>query len=351
MKYRCISYPAFEPNHTWLRQVLLFVDEVHRIVPAMEKLDDSDDLKRLMEYCEDAVLRCAPEHYVEIPPQLAGLFGKALDQPKFRRTAEKKTMKILVGPTGSVEVMEWEFLHIEKIGRRVRHELESRGMFRKSPVDTNWKLVPRGAGGLVLSMLADQIARDKGFDAITDQPMAFALNSLHECGDRASAIAEGVIASAVATVHVPRDISLLPAKEYAELRRRHSDVRGEFARMVRELKDGHRLDRIASPAEYRSRLDEIVEDVGEQVRKFRGSKAATKINDWVPMLLTSIVPVAATFVFGPLPGIATGLFGLGVNSFAKLTKKSAQFSYPKVLQTLCASDEAAARAAIKRLGQ
>jgi replication-associated recombination protein RarA len=33
LRYRCISYPEFEPNHTWLRKMLLFVDEVHRIVP------------------------------------------------------------------------------------------------------------------------------------------------------------------------------------------------------------------------------------------------------------------------------------------------------------------------------
>lgn len=350
MKYRCISYPDFEPNHTWLRQVLLFVDEVHRIVPAKEKLEDSDDLKRLMEQCDGAVLRCAPEHYVEIPPPQAELFGKALDQPKFRRAAEKNSMEILIGPTGSVEVMEWEFLHIEKIGGRVHRELESRGMMRKSPVDSNWKLVPRGAGGLVLSMLADQIARDKGFDAITDQPMAFALNSLHECGDRASALAEGVIASAVATVHVPRDISLLTAVEYAELRKTHSDVRREFAKMVRELKDSQRLDRIASPSEFRERLDDIVEHVGGEMKKFRKSKAASKVNDWVPMLLTSLIPVAATYAFGPIPGAVTALFSFGVNSVAKLTKKTTQFSYPKVLQTLCAADDAATKAAIRKLG-
>jgi len=351
MKYRCISYPDFEPNHTWLRQVLLFVDEVHRIVPAKEKLDDSDDLKRLMEHCEGAVLRCAPERFVEIPAPQADLFGKALEQPKFQRAADTKTMKIVIRPSGQVEVIGWEFLHIEKIGGRVQGELRKRGMMRKSPLDPNWKLVPRGAGGLVLSMLADQIARAKGFDAITDQPLAFALNSLHECGDRASALAEGVIASAVATVHVPRDISLLSAKEYAELRKRHSDVRREFARMVRELKDSQRLDRIASPAEFRCRLDDIVDHVGEEMIKFRKSRTASKVNDWAPMIFTSLVPVAVSYTFGLIPGVVTTLFSLAVNSLAKLTKKTAQFSYPKVLQTLCAADEAATRAAIRKLGK
>jgi hypothetical protein len=140
-------------------------------------------------------------------------------------------------------------------------------------------------------MLADQIAQAKGFDAVTDQPLAFALNSLHECGDRMSALAEGVIASAIATVHVPRDIALINVKKYAELRKRHEGVRTEFGRMVRELKNSQRLDRIASPAEFRRRLDDIVEDIGGQVKKFRQSKAASRVNDWVPMILTSLVPV------------------------------------------------------------
>jgi hypothetical protein len=349
MKYRCISYPDFEPNHTWLRQILLFVDEVHRIVPANEPLDDSDDLKQLLEHCEGSVLRCSPEHYVEISSQQAELFGRALDQPSFRGVPEAEKLTIDIGPSGQVEVKGWEFLHIEKIGARVSHELESRGMVHDSPLDQNWKLVPRGVGGLVLSMLADQIAEAKGFDAVTDQPLAFALNSLHECGNRTSALAEGVIASAIATVHVPRDIGLLSAKEFAELRKHHKGVRTEFSRMVRELKDSQRLDRIASPTEFRRRLDDIVEDVGEQMKNFRRSKAASKINDWVPIILTSLVPVAVTFAFGPIPGVATGLFSFSVNSIAKLTKRTAQFSYPEVLQTLCAANEAAASAAIRRL--
>ena len=350
MKYRCISYPDFEPNHTWLRQILLFVDEVHRIVPASETLDDSDELKRLMDECEGAVRRCAPGPYVEIPSSQTELFGKALDQPTFKRVAETVEMDIIVdGP--QVEVKGWEFLHVEKIGSRVGHELESRGMIRESPFDTKWNLVPRGVGDLVLSMLADQIAQKKGFDAVTDHPLAFALNSLHECGGRESALAEGVIASAIATVYVPRDIGLLSAKEYAQLRKRHEGVRTEFGRMVRELKNSQRLDRTASPGDFRSRLDDVVEEVGEEVKKFRQSKAASKINDWLPMVLTSLVPVSVTFAFGPIPGAATGLFSFAVNSIAKLTKKNAQFSYPRVLQTLCDVDVAVARTSIRTLGK
>jgi hypothetical protein len=65
----------------------------------------------------------------------------------------------------------------------------------------------------------------------------------------------------------------------------------------------------------------------------------------------SRVPVAAPYAFGLIPGGVATAFTLGVNSVAKLTKKNAHFSYPKVLQTLCAADEATAEAAIRRIAK
>jgi hypothetical protein len=323
------------------------VDEVHRIVPAREQLNDSDDLKRLMEHCDGAVKRFAPESYIDIPKSLAELFGKALDDSKFKSIADSGKM-VIKPKGGQVEVEDWEFLHIDKIGPSVYEELGKRGMIRQLGLNSHWESVPRGVGGLVLSMLASQIAQARGFDAITDQPLAFALNGMYECTSDRSGLAEGIIASTVATVHVPKNIALLTPQDYAELRKCNSDVRLEFAKMVGEIKANSRLDRIADPAKFRSELDDIVEHIGEEMVKFRKARIATKINDWVPLALTSVVPVAVGFAFGPIPAVATGVFSFGVSAVSKLTYKAPQFNYPKVLQTLCAADDAAAKAALKK---
>ena len=349
MKYRCVSYPGFEPDHTWLRQVLLFVDEVYRIVPPREKLDDSEGLKRLMDACPGAVLRCSPENYINITEAQSEIFGRALDQPQFTRVVNSNKMIVYVGPAGETQVRGWEFLHVEKIGHGVGAQLERRDMIRPSVGDPHWKLVPRGVGGLVLSMVADQIAKDRGFDAITDEPLAFALNSLRQCAATDSPRLEGVIASAVATMQVPRDISLVPAKQYAELRERYTDVRSEFARMVRAFKQDARLDRIANPIEFRKQLDQMAQDVGKEMERFRRTKVASKFNDWAPLVMTSLFPVAVTCAFGPVPGAITGAFSFAVNAVAKFTKPKRQFAYPKVLQTLCAANDLAARAAVRAL--
>jgi hypothetical protein len=329
--------------------MLLFVDEVHRIVPPRYPLDDSDDLKRLMEHCEGAVQICSPRPYIEIGQDQGQVFGRALNQPDFTRIARSKKMVTQIGPRGDREVKDWEFLHIEKIGSVVRQELEARNMLRRSPWYDYWMLVPLGVGSLVVGMLADQAAEDLGFDAVTDQPLAFALNSINQCSNKRSALIEGIIASRVAAVHVPKDILLMPVEEYAELRKRSARARSEFAKMVRELKDIQRMDRGISPEAFRERLDGIIGHVGSEMKRFRESKSASKINDWVPFMLTNIVPTATAFVFGPIPATITGLFSFGINAIGKLTKKNEQFSYPKVLQTLCAANDAAGKAAVRKL--
>jgi hypothetical protein len=349
LTYRCVSYPDFEPGHTWLRQMLLFVDEVHRIVPPNYPLDDSDDLKRLMEHCDGAVQICPPRPYIEINDDQGRVFGRALNESTFTRVARSKKWVAKIGPRGEPEVENWEFLHVEKIGYVVQRELQERDMLRPSPWHDYWKLVPRGVGSLVVGMLADQAAEALGFDAVTDQPLAFALNSVNRVSDKSSPIIEGIIASTVASVHVPKDIALMPVEDYAELRRQNARARSEFAKMVRDLKDIQRMDRRISPVEFRKRLDGIVEHVGSEMKRFRATNAASKINDWVPFALTTILPTAIAFAFGPIPAGITGVFSFGINAIGKLTKKTEQFSYPKVLQTLCAADDAAAKAAVRNL--
>ena len=349
LTYRCVSYPDFEPNHTWLRQMLLFVDEVYRIVPVDHPLKDSDDLRRLIELTDGAVRTCEPTPYIEINKEQAQTFGKALEQPNFINTANSKEMTFTISPDGTFAAPGWGFLHVAKIGPEVDRELRSRKMLRPSPLQDYWQMVPRGVENLVLGMLADQVAQKRGFDAVTDQPLAFALNSLNQCSDTSSPLIEGIIASTVASVHVPKDIGLLSVEEYVELRKRHADVRSEFAKMVRELKDGQRMNQGMSPIDFRDKLDGIVEHVGSEVKRFRDSKAASKFNEWVPFTLTNLVPIAATLKFGILPGIVTGVFSFAINAIAKLAKKTTQFSYPKVLQTLCAVDDAAGKAALRKL--
>jgi hypothetical protein len=349
LTYRCVSYPAFEPDHEWLRKILLFVDEIYRIMPGHEASSDSDRLKQLIEATCGAIRVCEPAPYIEITDAAAKNFGTALDQPRFLEIARSKTLTFVL-KEGTKEVLDWEFLHVEKIGSHVRTELKKRNMLRPSLGEEHWEIVPRGVGSLVVGMLADRVAERNGLDAITDQPLAFALNGLNQCCAEDSARIEGVIASSVASVHVPKSISLLSTKEYVELRKAHEQVRAEFARMVRELKQTQRISAKLEPNVFKERINGIVGHVEIEMQRFRTSKEASKFNDWVPFSIASLAPLAAGLAFGPIPGVATGVFSFCVNAIGKLTKKSETFRYPKVMQALCAADDAGRDAAIRSMG-
>ncbi|WP_367874411.1 hypothetical protein [Luteolibacter sp. Populi] len=351
MKYQCVTYPHFEPNHTWLRQILLFADEVHRIVPPHEKLEDSKALKRLMDCCDGAVHRCSPLNHIEISKLSAKVFGQALDHPRFLKIAREEKIKITIDRLGEQRIAGWEFLHVEKIGTHVRSELTRRGMLKSFIEDSRWLSVPRGVSTLVMGMIAEKIAASEGFDAITDQPLAFALNGVNSCGADTAAQIDGIIASAIATFNVPKDISYIPEKEYAELRERNSDARAEFARMVRELKSDHRLDRTNNLSAKLLKIENITSDIGKEMEKFRKSKFASKFHEWIPFHLTSLFPIVSPLLLGPLPGFVTGGFSFSVNLLSKLTKKTPSFQYPKVLQTLCSTKKAAEKAALKHLAK
>jgi hypothetical protein len=142
MKYRCVSYPAFEPNQSWLRKVLLFVDEVYRIVPLDVDTADSDDLKSLMDACKGAVLRCDPINYIELPEEMTALFGKALDRPEFANIANAKKRTFAI-KDGKLRVDDWEFLHVGKVAGGVERELINRNMLMPCAVNDSWHIVPR----------------------------------------------------------------------------------------------------------------------------------------------------------------------------------------------------------------
>jgi hypothetical protein len=349
LTYRCVTYPDFEPDHVWLRQMMLFVDEVYRIVPAHMETEDSDELKQLIDLTKGDIKSLPPHPFRDISAEQVQNFCRAIDQPDFLKIAGAKKLTVTIRNSHS-EVKDWEFLHVDKISPDVRRALSSRNMFRPLKLaDESWEMVPRGVGGLVVSMLADQVAERNGFDAVTDKPLAFAVNSLNQCLARSTSLVDGLIASMVASVHVPKDIGLLSATEYVELRKRHSRVRGEFAHMVHEMRDAQRMGNPLSPADFRDRLDGIIEHVGDEVKRFRESKAASKVNEWIPFCLTSLLPIAATYLLGPLPGATIGLCSFTVNTIGKLTKRTEQFRYPRVLQTLCSTSDTVGTAALRKL--
>ena len=120
---------------------------------------------------------------------------------------------------------------------------------------------------------------------------------------------------------------------------------------MREFKEDSNLNRITNPADFRSRIDDIIEQIDTELGKFRNSKEAAKYKEWAPFFMKSLFPAAVTYLFGPIPGLATFGFSFAIEAVEKNMKKSEQFRYPKVLQTLCATQDLVWQKEIQKIGK
>jgi hypothetical protein len=228
LTYRCVSYPHFEPDHTWLRKMLLFVDEIHRIVPRAHKLSDSDELKALNDMTGEAVKVCQADPYIRLSQSQQAHFTTALDRLLKAPGGKAVKPRVTVGAKGIKRVPGWERLHMDKMYPSTRQLLLDRNLLFRA-ADEHWYYAPKEVGNLVVGMLATNAAQHRGFDAVTDQPLACALNNMYQLDTSGTPTVEGAIASAVASVHVPDVIAKLSIREYVELRKQHGAVRAEYA--------------------------------------------------------------------------------------------------------------------------
>jgi hypothetical protein len=258
--YRCLYYPDFEPDHRWLRQVLLLVDEVHRILPDDVEHEDSPQLRSLLDCCPGAVKSVAPRKpALSLPDAFMGNLERALDLCKETLPQRSASFTLLIDQLGRTEIPGWELLHEQKVSDAVRRMLEQRNLIHDTAAryvagrshSGSWLVVPRGVADLIISGVADQIAENQGFDAFTDRPLAFALNAVSACEQGDQSLLNGTMASVIAGYHIPTAIEHLSVEEYAKLREDFAPARSEFSRMVLDMKGELRLDKVRDPEIHR----------------------------------------------------------------------------------------------------
>jgi hypothetical protein len=356
--YRCLYFPDIEPNHRWLRQVLLLMDEVNRIVPTDVDHLDSAELSELIKAAPGAVKSFHPTStIIELPDPLLKNLGKVLDQIKKDRPETNGKLLMHRNEAGNVEIVGWEFLHTEKVSPTLETMLEERGFINQTAMkihsklsgSTGWLAVPRGVSDVILSALADRIAEIHGFDAITDHPLPFALNAVSACEGDGAPMRDGLLASVVASYHVPSSIELLRLDDYLTLREAFSGARAEFALMVRELVIGHRLDRIQDPITFRRELDDICLSVGSEMEKAKASKIGKRIADWGPLSISTLLPIVEVFGLAHLPVLAGPLFSFGSKALIQARTKVNAAKFPTVLRLLAETQSKCAEAEIASL--
>jgi hypothetical protein len=214
-------------------------------------------------------------------------------------------------------------MHNAKINHEIRWALEKRGLLRPDlrhiPEESGKRdvqVVDECASRLILSLIADSLARRHRLRTITDEPLGYTLNALNarRLNDRRAA--EASLATAIISTDIPKTIGLLNAEQYVELRKRFEEVRVPFQRAVRDLCDDHRLYDLTGETELNEAISDIAEDYRKAVDRFRSSSFASALTVWVPF---SIGMLGGTL--GLAGNSALGAIGFGLSVAVQLFEK------------------------------
>ena len=304
-----LYYPDFYPDGAWLRAVLLLNDEVCRIVPSDVELDDPEPLRQI-EGELGALTKISPEHvHTEPYTTSAEWLDRAFSVIRREVGSESGSRKIRMSISdGKVEFPGKVFVYDQKLSERMREMLLAHGLvdanLQRSVAALHRKkglMIPAAAASVVLSFIADKIARDKGFNAITSQPLDFAMNTLLGLNIPArppSGADEGILAGVLASILIPEEIGEIPFSDYKILRERSTDVRIAFARFVHECSRAGGLQRIENTTVLQQRIERCGRDLEDEFEKFQrgGRRALRFVRQWWPFTIGGVIALAQSAV-------------------------------------------------------
>jgi hypothetical protein len=214
-------------------------------------------------------------------------------------------------------------VHDAKVNYMIKDALRRRGLLRsdlehipETAGKRDFHVVDKHAAGLILSLLADSLARRHRLRTITDEPLGYTLNSLNARHFADHRAAEASLASAIISTDIPKTVGLLTAEQYVELRKRFEEVGIPFQRAVRDLCDDHRLYNLRGEAELSEAISDIAEDYRKAVDRFRNSSFASTLMAWTPF---SIGTLGGTL--GLTGNSALGAIGFGLGVAVQLFEK------------------------------
>ena len=326
--YSVLYYPHFQPDIRWLKSLLLLTDNVLRIVPKEAVPDDSDEMTELIQEIPGALVSKPPMDVdIEADELTLQRMQKAFKQISEVIYAEgERKIEITLDKNGGISIGGHVFLHHGKVSGRIKEALIEEGMLRPNVERITQNIgieeyypIPEPASNLILSHIADKMARRLGLDTVTDEQLYFTTNSLNDLNvaiGEPMGSAEGLLLSAISEILIPDQIEHLDIKTYIDLRESYTDIRFALKRYVTELSSINRLGRIQDISILKDRIRDIAEETKQESDQLMKTKFAKKFNRWTPFAITSLLSVGATIV-DPAYGI---LFSTGSVSIELLKK-------------------------------
>lgn len=311
-RYSVLYYPSFQPPEPWLRSILLLADGVTRIVPADVDPHDPPGLLALASAVPDCLSTVAPT-VADVTPERTNLsrLDTAFDLIARRKPRNQKpSVTISISPGGGTSILGHVFLHETKVSDEIKrllrhHRLLDDAVTRISDSlgAAGFLVVDEKASNLIVSTVADKVARRTGLDSITDEPFFFDVNVANALGlhrDAFPGAAEGALLGSMATVLVPREISAISVARYGELRDSYSELREAFKRVITELSAIHRLGRIQGLADVNIRVQAIAQEFVEEFKRYKNTRYARAFRSWAPLCVGGVLSAVSSLVSPPV---------------------------------------------------
>lgn len=321
--FNALYYPTWNPPVEFFRATLLFFDRFEVIIPEDVPANYDEANARVVDLVPDAFFERRERRY-DLDFDSGGWqrFERALDL-LVEEAPPSKTISLHIEPSGKQRIEGHVFLHDAKIGHRIKEALEERRLLRPDLDFLAGELPTKGfhvvderATGLVLSLLADSIARRHLLRTITDEPIGYTLNALNSGQASSQAAVQAQLASSIITTEVPDAIGTMSPQEFVELRKRFEDLRKPFQRAMRDLCSDHMLYDIKDQESLETKIREIAADYGREVEKIRSSRLGSSIANWVPFGVGVLGSTLGIPGWLPLSLAGAGL-GIGVQLYEK----------------------------------
>lgn len=287
--FTVLYYPSWNPPVRWLRSMLLFMDRVEVIRPK--------DVDPEYHSANASVFELAPRVFGEIRKYESNLdldeSEKALLVRGFAAIASStgscdRNLTIDIDEDGRWSFSGYSFLHHSKTNHYIRTQLRRYKLVDKSRTDVanglhspeGFLVVNADASCLILSMLANRVAKSRRLRTLTDRPMDYIVNALGSKPDVSTDATAMALASSVISAQIPSGLQNLKAKQYLSIRDRYEDLRRPFHAAIRTLCDDYRLAELTNKSSFDEAVHEATREFSMESDRLRKTAWARGVKTW-----------------------------------------------------------------------
>lgn len=298
---KILFYPDFEPSKLWFRSHLLFYDTIQSVIP--EKLqykptsEISDIIKRLPHSFEPITPLDSDKKFDTINEKL---FDSAFDRIERNPKKYPNEFQIKIHPD------KWEiagnavFFHNKKMSEEMYDLLEKHHLLN---IDSNelksfsgidlkdFSVVNRYAADLIISHIADNMAKRLHINTITNNPFAFSVNSINPIPIQRNSQKKGLLTSTIIRCIIPEKVEDLSTDQFLEIREEYSDIRESIHNISKNLAEFNDLGEINDNRLLQKEINNISNEFSIQVAALKNSVSPNTVKKFVPIFFgtTSIM--------------------------------------------------------------